>query len=164
MAAAASLAAGVAGADPRDGHDRQGRVEQGRFERGYAAEPAGGRGTRAYVPRRFEGAPEGPREPHGPGEGRYAPYVSPYGGAAPVFGGEWRQQQDFLRQGVRRGQLAPLGEVIRNIHQMTPGRQLDANLEYAGPRLVYRVRWMTDQGRRVDYIVDAATGAIISER
>jgi uncharacterized membrane protein YkoI len=57
-----------------------------------------------------------------------------------------------------------LGRVIANIRGHTPGRQLDAGLEQLGPRLVYRVRWMTAQGRRVDYIVDAATGAIVSER
>jgi uncharacterized membrane protein YkoI len=65
---------------------------------------------------------------------------------------------------VRQGQLAPLGRVIGAIRQRTPGRQLDAGLEYQGPRLVYRVRWMTESGRRVDYIVDAATGAIMSGR
>jgi uncharacterized membrane protein YkoI len=63
---------------------------------------------------------------------------------------------------VRQGQLAPLGRVIDNIQHITPGRQLDSGLEYMGPRLVYRVRWMTARGRRVDYFVDAASGAIIS--
>jgi uncharacterized membrane protein YkoI len=30
--------------------------------------------------------------------------------------------------------------------------------------MVYRVQWVTDQGRRVDYIVDAASGAILNSR
>jgi uncharacterized membrane protein YkoI len=90
-------------------------------------------------------------------------YAPSYGGS-PAFGGQWRDQQDFLREGVRQGQLAPLGRVIGAIRQHTPGRQLDAGLEYQGARLVYRVRWMTENGRRVDYIVDAATGAIVSGR
>ena len=93
----------------------------------------------------------------------YPPYQQP-NRDTPAFGGEWREQQDFLRQGVRQGQLAPLGRVIANIREHTPGRQLDAGLEQMGPRLVYRVRWMTAQGRRVDYIVDAASGAIVSGR
>ncbi|HEY1414431.1 MAG TPA: PepSY domain-containing protein [Caulobacteraceae bacterium] len=80
------------------------------------------------------------------------------------MGGRWRNQEDFLRQGVRQGQLAPLGRVIENIRRVTPGRQLDAGLEYMGPRLVYRVRWMTAQGRRMDYYVDATTGAILPGR
>ena len=105
---------------------------------------------RANIPQRYGPPPS------------YGGYGSPYGG--PPMSGRWRDQEDFLRQGVRQGQLAPLGRVIGSIRQLTPGRQLDAGLEYMGPRLVYRVRWMTAQGRRIDYFVDAATGAVISGR
>ena len=60
--------------------------------------------------------------------------------------------------------MAPLGRVIEGIRRRIPGRQLDAGIEYRGERPVYRVRWVTAHGRRVDYIVDAATGAILSGR
>jgi uncharacterized membrane protein YkoI len=70
----------------------------------------------------------------------------------------------MARQGVRHGQMAPLGQVIQGIERRTPGRQLDAGIEYQGQRPVYRVRWMTPQGRRMDFIVDAASGAILSGR
>ncbi len=116
----------------------------------HSGPPAYGRGGVSYPPQRFTPP------------GGYGPYPSP--GSAPAFGGQWRDQQEFLRQGVRQGQLAPLGRVIGSIRQRTPGRQLDAGLEYQGARLVYRVRWITDQGRRVDYIIDAETGAIVSGR
>ena len=117
----------------------------------HSGPPVYGRGGGvSYPPQRF--APPG----------SYGPY--PSAGSAPAFGGQWRDQQEFLRQGVRQGQLAPLGRVIGSIRQRTPGRQLDAGLEYQGPRLVYRVRWITEQGRRVDYIIDAETGAIVSGR
>jgi uncharacterized membrane protein YkoI len=53
--------------------------------------------------------------------------------------------------------------VIAGIRGRSPGRQLDAGIEYRNGRPVYRVRWMTNQGRRIDYIVDAASGAILSE-
>ena len=45
-----------------------------------------------------------------------------------------------------------------------PGRMLDAGLE-AGDngRQVYRVRWAATDGRRLDVIVDAATGAVLHE-
>ena len=39
-----------------------------------------------------------------------------------------------------------------------PGRVLDAGLEGRN----YRVRWATADGRRIDFIVDAETGQIIS--
>jgi uncharacterized membrane protein YkoI len=54
--------------------------------------------------------------------------------------------------------------VISQIHRRYPGgRMLDAGTENRGGRTVYRVRWATGDGRRVDYIVDAQTGQIIGE-
>jgi hypothetical protein len=98
----------------------------------------------------------------------YAP-PPPYGYAAspPAYapnslGAGWGQQQDQARRGVRQGGLMPLGQVMQNIGRSTPGRLLDAGLE-PGPdgRPAYRVRWAAAGGRRIDFIVDAATGAII---
>jgi uncharacterized membrane protein YkoI len=78
------------------------------------------------------------------------------------LGAGWREQQDEARRGVQQGNV-PLAQVIETIRRMTPGRQLDAGLE-TGPdgRPVYRVRWAATDGRRIDYLVDARTGAIIS--
>jgi hypothetical protein len=78
------------------------------------------------------------------------------------LGADWRLQQDEVRQGVREGRLMPLGQVIRQLGARMPGRQLDAGLEYQGERPIYRVRWMTRDGRRVDLLIDATTGAILS--
>lgn len=78
------------------------------------------------------------------------------------LGAGWRQQQDEARQGVRGGGLLPLENVLGRIRARAPGRQLDAGLEYQGDRAIYRVRWMTADGRRVDYMIDAHTGAILS--
>jgi opacity protein-like surface antigen len=78
------------------------------------------------------------------------------------LGADWRLQQDEARQGVRNHQLMPLGHVIEQVRARHPGRQLDAGLEYQGDRPIYRVRWMTNDGRRIDYLIDAATGAILS--
>lgn len=78
------------------------------------------------------------------------------------LGADWRPQQDEARQGVRQRRLLPLGGVIEKLRRTMGGRQLDAGLEYEGDRAIYRVRWMTADGRRVDYMIDAATGAILS--
>jgi uncharacterized membrane protein YkoI len=59
--------------------------------------------------------------------------------------------------------MAPLGSVIAGIGRRSAGRPLDAGIEYQGARPVYRVRWLMNNGRRVDYLVDAATGQILSE-
>ena len=78
------------------------------------------------------------------------------------LGADWGGQQDEVRAGVRQGRLVPLSRVIAEIHQRTSGRQLDAGLEQWNGRAVYRVRWATGDGRRIDYIVDAQSGAILS--
>jgi uncharacterized membrane protein YkoI len=78
------------------------------------------------------------------------------------LGADWRLQQDEARQGVRDHHLMPLGRVIEQVRVRTPGRQLDAGLENHDGRPIYRVRWMTKDGRRIDYLIDAVTGAILS--
>jgi hypothetical protein len=122
------------------------------------AEPGYGRGYPGY----------GVGDPYG-GRGGAPPYpVRPYppaaGGYGRAFGGgDWRNQQNEVRQAVREGRHIPLGRAIDAVRQRSPGRELDAGLETGpGGRTMYRVRWAASDGRRIDYLVDAATGAIIS--
>jgi len=77
------------------------------------------------------------------------------------LGADWGAQQNEAREGVRRGRYAPLGQVIREINRRDPGYQLDAGIEQQGGRVIYRVRWASSHGRRIDYIVDALSGAIL---
>lgn len=117
----------------------------------------------------YEGGPPGP-----PGQGgRWNRYNPPPGGGYPTpaprermnsLGEGWREQQNEAREGVRSGALRPLGGVLSELRRRQPGRQLDAGIEQ-GPdgRPVYRVRWAAANGRRIDFIVDARTGAILSE-
>jgi uncharacterized membrane protein YkoI len=95
--------------------------------------------------------------------------VTPAAGQAPPpnagadsLGAGWRQQQDEARQQRLQRRIMPLNRVIEQIRLRTPGHQLDAGLEYQGPRAIYRVRWMTADGRRIDYMIDAATGQVLS--
>jgi len=78
------------------------------------------------------------------------------------LGADWGAQQNQAREAVRHGHYAPLGQVIREINRRDPGYQLDAGIEHQGDRAVYRVRWASSHGRRIDYIVDALSGAILS--
>ena len=78
------------------------------------------------------------------------------------LGADWLLQQDDVRKRVRAHQLMPLGRVIERVRVHTPGKELDAGLEDQGGRPIYRVRWMTKDGRRIDYLIDAVTGAILS--
>ena len=60
--------------------------------------------------------------------------------------------------------MASLGWVIESIKRRSPGRQLDADVDFMDGRPVYRVRWLTVHGRRMDYLVDAESGVILSGR
>jgi uncharacterized membrane protein YkoI len=102
-------------------------------------------------------ADPGPRE-H---PGAEHPGAEHLGRAPNSLGEGWGLQQEEARQGVRQRRLMPLGRVIEQLRHTTPGRQLDAGLEFQGARPVYRIRWMTKDGRRVDYLIDATTGAIL---
>jgi hypothetical protein len=131
----------------------------------YAA-PGGGRWAGPYGYAYPAGVYPGYRAAPAYPAGAYPP--PPYGPPPPrtsnSLGSDWRLQQEEARAGVRHGQFAPLGRVIEGLQKRVPGRQLDAGIEYDGGRAIYRVRWITIHGRRVDFLVDAATGAILGER
>ena len=171
LAASSALAVGEAAAQPF-GHgmafraaDRHEQREERR-----AGPPAQYRPQ--YRPPAYAPAPRGgygyPAPPPGYAYGQRAAPPPAYGYAPPPpgrnsLGAYWGQQQDEARRGVRAGNL-PLGQVMANISRSTPGHILDAGLE-PGPdgRPAYRVRWAAAGGRRIDFIVDAQTGAIIGQ-
>ena len=66
--------------------------------------------------------------------------------------------------GAYTGHAAPLSGVIETLRRRTPGRELDAAVDFVDGRPVYRVEWLTARGRRMDYLVDAESGAILSGR
>ncbi len=129
------------------------------YGRGY---PQGGDG-RVYRPDRMPQGAEYPPYGRDPREGGpfYAeppPQRRPYNSLREG----WREQQDEAREGVRNGELRPLGQIIPSLRNRMPGRMLDTGIE-EGPdgRAVYRIRWAAQNGRRVDFIVDARTGAVL---
>ncbi|HEX5776752.1 MAG TPA: PepSY domain-containing protein [Caulobacteraceae bacterium] len=77
------------------------------------------------------------------------------------LGSNWQPQQDEARSGVRQGRMIPLESIAPRLNRRAPGRLLDAGIESRGGLPVYRVRWQAADGRRIDYLVDAATGMII---
>jgi hypothetical protein len=130
--------------------------------------PWRGREEQARPEGPFYGAPQGGPDGRWNG-GRYPPQGGPPAVEQPrghvnSLGEGWSEQQNAARQGVRSGELRPLGGVLAELRRRQPGRQLDAGLEQgADGRPVYRVRWAASNGRRIDFIVDARTGAILAE-
>jgi hypothetical protein len=156
---------GRGGEGERGGYRGQGERGEGRFRgQPYGQAPRGyGYPGPAYR--------EAPPPAYAPPPQAYAPppaYAQPraysYAPAPNSLGSGWRPQQEDARRGVRSGAMKPLGEVVGNIQRTVRGRMLDAGLE-PGPdgRPTYRVRWAAAGGRRIDFIVDAATGAIIGQ-
>ncbi len=124
--------------------------------RGRGSQQDGGRFQRE-VGRYGDGQPYGGargfRDPDGGGG-------EPQGGGrrAGPLSGDSRDAAAGVRQGLR-----PMGQVLREIQRQQPGRQLDAGMETWGDgRPTYRVRWAAENGRRIDYVVDARTGVILS--
>jgi hypothetical protein len=79
------------------------------------------------------------------------------------LGSAWDPRPDRIREGVLHGGNLPLAAVVRLISRRMPGRVLDIGLEGRGGRPIYRVRWLTEDGRRLDLLVDAATGVIVGQ-
>ncbi len=133
--------------------------------------PRGGAGNYERAQPSYRGAPSPiRREPGGAlyGYAPPSPYSPPHYAAPPprrpnLAMPGWRAAPEEA-PGVRAPRMASLGWVIESIQRRSPGRQLDAEVGYLGERPVYRVLWITVQGRRMDYIVDAETGAILSGR
>ena len=187
LAAGVLTTATPAHADPHDrgdggrgqGRGNENRSNEGRRNEGRRNEGRGGEGARggyrgpAYpapvYPAPYPGGYGQPYPAYPPGlvyngpPGGY-PYPQPPSGYVPnSLGAGWGQQQDQARSGVRQGRMMPLGQVMQRLKRGTPGHVLDAGLE-PGPdgRPAYRVRWAATGGRRIDFIVDAVTGAILA--
>ncbi len=72
-----------------------------------------------------------------------------------------RQEQDAAREAVRRGDILPLGGIIRSVRSQCPGKFLGATLQRGRDGLSYRVRILRPSGQRVGLTVDAKTGAVV---
>ena len=126
--------------------------------------PSGPRGglpaAHGPSPQPYRGPPQGqpPTQPQ-PFRG---PPAGPSGWEGDSLGAGWSPQQDEVRQGVRQRRFVPLGQAIESIRRRSPGRELDAGLEQFDGRTAYRVRWADPDGRRIDYMVDAESGTILS--
>jgi uncharacterized membrane protein YkoI len=87
-----------------------------------------------------------PRNPRGGGGGYDQPYGQPQGRGGQRGGGGGG------------GQTISMEQAVAIVSRRMPGRLLDASPMGAN----YRVVWLTTDGRRIDFVIDAGTGAILS--
>ncbi len=77
------------------------------------------------------------------------------GGFDPSYGQNQNQGRGSQRGG---GQTISMEQAVAIVSRRVPGRLLDASPMGAN----YRIVWVTNDGRRIDFVVDAETGQILS--
>jgi uncharacterized membrane protein YkoI len=58
-------------------------------------------------------------------------------------------------------QLVPLEQVIQRLRQRYSGDRLDARIVERPGAVVYEIKWLTAEGRKLVIVVDAGTGAVL---
>jgi uncharacterized membrane protein YkoI len=78
----------------------------------------------------------------------------------------WRDRdRDRDRDGTRGPRLLPLEVVLANVARRIPGHHLDVDGPFQrGSRWVYRIKWLTPDGRVLIVIADAESGQILDTR
>ncbi|KCZ45919.1 MULTISPECIES: PepSY domain-containing protein [unclassified Hyphomonas] len=69
------------------------------------------------------------------------------------------------RDSRNQGRTVPLSQIFNNLKRQYGGYQLSADLYDRGNgKSVYEIDWMTKDGRKMHFVVDAQTGAILDRR
>jgi uncharacterized membrane protein YkoI len=69
------------------------------------------------------------------------------------------------RDSRNQGRTVPLSQIFSNLKRQYGGYQLSADLyERGNGKAVYEIDWMTKDGRKMHFVVDAQTGAILDRR
>jgi uncharacterized membrane protein YkoI len=80
----------------------------------------------------------------------------------------WRRGErdhDRARDGVISGRLLPLEAVLAHVARQYPGHHIGVDGPYQqGGRWVYRIKWLTPEGRVIFIFADAETGQILGQR
>jgi uncharacterized membrane protein YkoI len=80
--------------------------------------------------------------------------------AGPVLAAD----HERARQAVEAGEAKPLGDILAVIAAEHPGRALEADLIERQGRLVYRIKWLGDDGTVRDVTADAGSGELLQIR
>ena len=61
-----------------------------------------------------------------------------------------------------RGRIVPLEQLLQSLALQLPGRAVGVELEEDDGRMVYELKWLLPDGRRIEIEVDASTGRWLS--
>lgn len=84
-------------------------------------------------------------------------------GAPPAIAQDWAQSWSSgeAREAVEEGRNVPLSQIFRQLRREYGGYQLGAELfTRPGGGAEYHIDWMTEDGRKMRFRVDARTGRI----
>ena len=88
--------------------------------------------------------------------------------AAPVAQAQgWANQfsPGQARDSRAQGRTVPLSQIFNSLKRQYGGYQLGADLYDRGNgKSVYEIDWMTKDGRKMHFVVDAQSGAILDRR
>ena len=69
------------------------------------------------------------------------------------------------RESVKEGKTVPLSQIFKDLKREYGGYQLGADLfRKDDGSAVYEIDWITGDGRKVHFVVDARTGQILDRR
>ncbi|MEM7493049.1 MAG: PepSY domain-containing protein [Pseudomonadota bacterium] len=71
---------------------------------------------------------------------------------------------DEARNARDKGAVKPLNQIFQQLKKRYGGYQVDANLFNRNGTQVYVIDWVTENGRRMKFTVDAKTGRILSSK
>ena len=75
-----------------------------------------------------------------------------------------RRRLEDVHDGVRKGKLKPLSQILASVRRHSPGDVVSVKLRREGDRYVYRIRMIDANGKLIRITVDAASSAIMSPR
>lgn len=84
--------------------------------------------------------------------------AAPAGSQPPQHG---RQDYEFARDAVTRGDFLPLDRILTIVGRSYPGQLVELELEMEDGQWVYEVEIVTTDGRLIEVDLNAATGEIL---
>jgi uncharacterized membrane protein YkoI len=81
--------------------------------------------------------------------------------AASAVASDHDRDHDRAREAVRRGEAAPLAEILPAVEARLGARVIEVELERDDGRLIYEFELIGPDGRLIEAEVDARTGALL---
>ncbi|WP_420409928.1 PepSY domain-containing protein [Hoeflea sp.] len=72
------------------------------------------------------------------------------------------EERRSLNAAIERGEILPLSEILAQTKDRIEGRVVEIEFEHDDGRPIYEIYVLRNDGRRLEYEIDARTGKILS--